>query len=234
MRIYLLFFVFFLIGCGKIAVKTENKQFIIPQYFYNYNLWNKIIYAEVGGYVIINPSDGPGDNTDSAYFNEINELIDNGKIPIGYVSSNWANKDIKEILKDIDKWIELYPNIKGFFIDEVSTLKTWFYYYDDIVKYIRSKGNYKIVLNPGTMPDAVYFSIADVIIVYEGEPKNLPKNVCAIYPSKSAVVIYNASISDMRKILLKPCKYFYITDDNDSNPFDTLPSYFDEEIELLK
>jgi len=231
---FLIFFLFLLLGCGGVSNTKSAKHIIIPQYFYNYNLWSKVIYADINGYVIINPSDGPGDNTDSAYLNEIDDLIENGKIPIGYISTRWGSRDTKDIMLDIDKWIELYPNIKGFFLDEVTSLNEWVSFYENIIKYIHSKGEYRVVINPGTMPESLYFSLADLVVVFEGDVKNMPADVCEKYSDKSAIIVYGADYIQMRKVLYKPCLYLYVTDDNDSNPFDTLPSYFDEEIELLK
>ena len=233
MRILLLLFSLFFIGCN-VSVSEKNKKIIIPQYFYDYDLWQKVVDADIKGYVIINPSNGPGDNTDSAYSNEIQDLIDGGKTPIGYIYTKWGDRDIEEVKDDVDKWLELYPQIKGFFIDEASTLSDRFKYYKELKNYIDSKGNYKFVLNPGTFPNGVYFSIADTVVVYEGNATALDDNVCKSYSSQSAVIVYGADENQMRNIVNRPCRYFYVTDDNDTNPYDSLPSYFDEEIKLLK
>ena len=107
--------------------------------------------------------------------------------------------------------------------------------YKDIYNYIKSKGKYFVVLNPGTMPNTAYFSIADNIVVYEGDVKNLPSEACKSYAYKSSIIVYGADEAKMREIVsIKHCRYMYITDDNDTNPYDSLPSYFDEEIDVLK
>ena len=234
MRLILLLFPLFFIACNVSVTSDENKKIIIPQYFYDYDLWQKVVDTDTDGYVIINPSNGPGDDTDSAYFNEIDDLVRNGKTPVGYVYTKWGERDIEEVKDDIDKWLGLYPQIKGFFIDEASTLSDRFEYYKELKEYIDSKGDYKFILNPGTVPDGIYFSIADTVVVYEGNATGIDDKVCGEYPSQSAVIVYGADENQMRDIVKKACRYFYITDDNDTNPYDSLPSYFDEEIMLLK
>jgi len=234
MRVFLAFFALLLLGCGASVSEEASKKIIIPQYFYDFDLWKKVIDADIGGYVIINPSNGPGESTDSAYLNEIHDLIRSGKTPVGYVYTKWSDRSIDEVKEDIDTWLKLYPEIKGFFIDECSNSVEKFPYYEELKNYIKAKGDYKIVLNPGTQAPAVYYSISDTVVSFEGAAKDAPDDLCAVYPSKSAAIIYDANESFMREALNRPCEYFYITDDNDSNPYDTLPSYFDEEIELLK
>jgi len=232
-KLLILLLTIFFIGCNT-TTTNSSKKIIVPQYFYDYNLWDKVAKADIKGYVIVNPADGPGDNVDSAYVNDIEKLINYGKTPIGYVYTKWGDRDISEVKKDIDKWLELYPKIKGFFIDEASSLSNKFPYYNELKNYISSKGNFKFVLNPGTFPDEVYFSIADAIVVFESVASKVPNDICTSYSDKSAIIVYGASEEKMRELVRKPCTYFYITDDNDSRPYDTLPSYFDEEIELLK
>jgi len=229
---WLLLAVFFFLGCGT---STEvSKGIIVPQYFYDSALWDKVINADIGGYVIINPSNGPGDSADSAYVNEINELNAHSKIPIGYIYTKWGDRSIDDVKADIDKWLELYSGIKGFFVDEAASSADKSEYYTELADYIKSKGDYKIVLNPGTKPDAVYFGIADTVVVYESNASAVPDDVCSNYSDKSAIIVYGADEEEMENLVNRPCKYIYVTDDNDSNPYDSLPSYFDEEIDALK
>jgi hypothetical protein len=224
---------------AKDALIIDTDQgVIIPIYFYNNddtNKWEEVINIQSEAVVIINPFNGPGNEIDENYVTFINDLINNSKKPIGYVHTQWGERDIELVKKDIDTWLQFYPKIQGFFIDEASESITKIDYYKDIYNYIKSKGNYFIVLNVGTMPNESYFSIADNIVVYEGDVKNLPNEACKSYAYKSSIIVYGADEDKMKEIIsTKPCMYIYITDDNDSMPYDSLPSYFDEEIELLK
>ena len=239
---FLILPLFIFMGCkAVIENQDENstqveKNMVIPAYFYDENLSQKVTKANLDDMiVIVNPNNGPGDKNDSYYTNFITNLVNAHKIPIGYVYTKYSNRNLDEVENDIDKWIKLYPKIKGFFIDEVSSNKDDLTYYKTLSDYIHQKGDYYIELNPGTMPDKGYFDISDSVVVYEDRVKYYDYNVCKDYPDKSAVIIYGANRNDMKNIIKNSnCKYYYITDDNLPNPYDSLPSYFDEEINELK
>jgi len=215
--------------------KKEKRGLIIPAYFYNESLWERVVYAPIDEIVIINPANGPGSSKDENYEKFISDLTAHDKRPVGYVYTKWGDRDIDLVKDDIDTWIEFYPQIEGFFLDEAASGADKLGYYENIYDYIKSQGKFFVVLNPGTMPISAYFDISDNIVVYEGEAKNLTHESCKTYADKSSIIVYNATEEQMREIIAtKHCKYLYITDENDSNPYDDLPSYFEEEIEALK
>jgi len=208
-------------------------EMIIPLYFYDVNKFNEIAQYR-NEIVIINPDNGAGNSIDNNYKNLIDKLNNNQDLPIGYIYTKWGGRNIEEVKADIDKWIKFY-SIKGFFVDETSTSKENLSYYKKLYDYIKSKGNYYIVLNPGAMPNSEYFDIADNIIVFEDSVNNLKEDVCIQNPDKSSIIVYNVSEAQMENIIKNhKCKGIYITDDTLPNPYDTLPGYFDKEIKLLK
>jgi hypothetical protein len=228
-------FVFIFIGCGG-ENNTNNKSgIIIPAYFYDANLWDEVVNADSLNkfIVIINPNYGPGDNTDDFYSSVINDLITENKTPIGYVYTKWGSRDISEVENDIDKWLNLYPSIKGFFIDEANSTADGVTYYKTLYSYIKAKGNYFVVLNPGTTPNTEYFNVSDLVVVFENDVSKLNNNVCENNFEKSAVIVYGADEEDMKEFK-NVCGYVYFTDDSGNNPYDSLPSYFYEEINELK
>lgn len=232
--LFLILFLLYGYGVGSETVETETR-IIVPAYFYDAAFWEKLIQSKArGSIVIINPSNGPGDVTDINYKTWISQLVGGSKIPVGYVYSSYSNRNITDVYNDIEKWIRLYPQIKGFFIDEVNVSAEAYVYYENLFKFIKMKGDYFIVLNPGTRPNDEMFNVADIVIVFEGDVKNLNTDVCALNPEKSSVIVYNASEDDMKHLGLLNCAYKYFTDDGGSNPYDSLPSYFNEEIEYLK
>jgi hypothetical protein len=232
--VLILLSVFLGCGSGESGVTVKKRGLIVPVYFEDFEKRQEVINADTEEIVIVNPFNGPGSEVDENYVNFI-ENLNSSKKPIGYVYTKWGNRDINQVKEDIDVWLELYPEIQGFFIDEVSNNENNVSFYKNISDYIKSKGNYFVVLNVGTMPESVYFSIADNIVVYEGNITNLPDKSCESYSDKSSIIVYGADEKRMREILLsKYCRYLYITDDNDVAPYDSLPSYFNEEIELLK
>jgi len=236
MKKILFLILFLLYGCGggSKTVVTETRM-VVPAYFYDAELWDRLIQSDAqGGIVIINPSNGPGDAEDINYKTWISQLADTSKIPVGYVYSSYSNRNIADVYDDIEKWIRFYPQIKGFFIDEVNVSAQAYVYYEDLFKFIKMKGDYFVVLNPGTRPIEEMFNVADSVIVFEGDVKDLNTDVCDLNPEKSSVIVYNASEDDMKRMSLLNCAYKYFTDDGGSNPYDSLPSYFNEEIEYLK
>lgn len=212
----------------KNIIFSDRKVLILPLYFYDTAKWKKVSTVSNDEIIIINPSNGPGDEIDENYKNFLKTLSD--KVPIGYVFSNYSKRSLEDIKKDIDKWLLFYPQIRGFFIDEVS--EDNFNYYKQIFDYIKSKGNYLVVLNPGTIVDDNYFDISDIVVVYEDNKKEFAK-YCDKFPQKSALIVFNANKDDMKKLVEAKCRYIFITDEEFNN-YSDLPSYFDEELKLLK
>jgi hypothetical protein len=231
-KLFLLIGIILFFGCGSSV--SEKRGLIVPVYFYNLSEWERVENASIDEIAVINPSNGPGSSVDENYADFIKALVNNGKKPIGYVYTKRGERDISEVEDDIDTWISFYPQIKGFFIDEAASGVDKLDYYEKLKDYIKAKGNYFIVLNPGSMPNAAYFSIADNIVVYEGNVSELNAS-CTSYADKSSIIVYNATKEQMLDIINRyHCRYLYVTDDNLPNPYDTLPSYFDEEIDALK
>jgi hypothetical protein len=235
--IYYLVVVSLLIGCGAGGTGDENsKGIIVPAYFSDNYLWEKIKDVNLSEnpsdfLVIVNPDNGPGEYYDEKYADIVNSLKE--KTPLGYVYTKWGERDIDEVKNDIDRWIAFYPGVKGFFLDEASADESGLAYYSELFKYIKSKGAYTVVLNPGTRPQSGYYGVSDVVVVFEGDVKELNPDVCKDNFSSSAVIVYGAGESEMKEYK-SVCGYVYFTDDGGNNPYDTLPWYFDEEIEQLK
>ena len=217
--------------------QNSSKALLVPAYFYDINKWQELARLDSNATIIVNPNSGPGESTDSNYVKFIDDLVANNKKPIGYIYTKWGKRDISEVEADIDTWLALYPNIKGFFIDEASSSKEEFSYYQELSRYIKAKKELSITLNPGTPSDEIYYSIADTIVVFESPIRelNTSKDYCQSFSSKSALIVYGANKTQMQDTLHQnSCSYFYITDDSLPNPYDTLPSFLDEEIKLLK
>ncbi len=235
------FFIFllvalFLLSCNSNTLEEntplDSKALLIPAYFYDKAKWKELNKLTSNATIIINPNSGPGESVDSNYKDFIDTLLAKEKKPIGYIYTKWSKRDIEEVEADIDTWLELYPNIQGFFIDEVANSKEEFNYYQTLSNYIKAKRELFIVLNPGTFIDENYYSIANTIVVFENSVKELnsTKDYCQNFNSQSALIVYEANKTQMQDIIaFNSCKYFYITDDSLANPYDTLPSFLDEE-----
>ena len=208
-----------------------NRTAVIPAYFYDFDKWDDVSKYK-NNIVIISPSNGPGTEIDKHYQDFISKLNANKNLPVGYIYTKWTERDISEVKNDIDKWIELYQ-IKGFFLDEVSRHKEDLSYYKEISDYIHSKGDYYIVLNPGTYPDDEYFDIADNIIVFEDSVSELKGDECNLNSQKSSIIAYDSNESQMENVIMNyKCRGVYLTDGTLPEPYD-LATYFDKEMELI-
>lgn len=227
------------VGCdgGSSAVNENNisklqKEMMLPAYFYDSSLWDRVFEQNETMIVIVNLDNGVGDKEDSYYQNIIQKLKKDLKVPVGYIPSNYAQRDQEEFKAEVDRWLKFYPEIEGFFIDEVSIED--FDYYKRISEYIKSKGTYEVILNTGTLPEDNYFEIADNIVVYEGAiSKMKQENICK-YPQKSTIIVHGASKEQMKDLIdSKDCKFIYASDENGGRAYLTLPSYFEDEIKYI-
>ena len=65
-----------------------------------------------------NPDSGPGKERIEAFSSQAERCRGAGQRVLGYVSSDYARRDVKEVLQDIEKYRSWFA-IDGFFIDEV-------------------------------------------------------------------------------------------------------------------
>jgi len=219
----------------NIVVIKEHRNMLLPLYLEDEDTWNEVINLDMPDLIaVVNPDNGAGYQVSPVYEKVIPDLVASGKLPVGYIPTNYGNRDINDVKDEIDRWLELYPDIKGFFLDEVSDKSSEFPYYEEITNYIKSLGDFYIVLNVGTYPAEEYFSIADNIVVYE-DLYPFDYTVCDNHPDQSSIIVYGVNESLMYEIIKNTkCKYVFITDDNLPNPYDSLPTYLNTEIELLK
>ncbi|KAF1014363.1 MAG: hypothetical protein GAK29_04658 [Acinetobacter bereziniae] len=118
-------------------------------------------------------------------------------------------------------------------------------YYRVIYSYIKTKySGAFVVLNPGSGVAQCYASVADVLIVFESnvnayetwqQPSWSQNQVNA---NQFWHLIYNVKTQqDMERILnlskARNAGYVYVTDDDLPNPWDTLPQYWEAELNKI-
>ena len=193
------------------------------QKLYNFNTNKKV-------FVVVNVDNGPSEQPDSNYANAISRLKTKGFYVVGYVRTLYANRDINSVKTDIDRWLQLYPNmIDGFFIDEVADQS--YNHYADVYSYVKSiSPNMYVILNPGTIVDTSYWNISDKIVIFESSYGNFrnynhsfnfqtSSNVCIIvygvpditsfYQVKSKGLSINSSCQYITEYSNNP--YFYLS-----------------------
>jgi hypothetical protein len=130
--------------------------------------------------------------------------------------------------------------VDGIFLDEVSDDPLDLAYYQDLANYIRAKSGSFIMINPGTVPDEQYMDVADVVVVFENtysvyEGATFPAWIDN-YPSyRFQHMVYNVTETQFpsawQKALNHNVGYVYFTDDVLPNPWNSLPSYWDTEVD---
>jgi hypothetical protein len=201
---------------------------------------------------IVNPGNGPGAAVDPNYTTVVNNLLSAGGQPIGYVYTNYGNRSLADVEADVKQWLTLYPNIKGFFLDQMSTDPTLApTYYRSLYTFIKSQSpSLTVVANPGTNTTEAYASnrTADKLVVFEGTETSYlsysPASWMSKYsPSLFADIVYDTpTVSDMQHVLTLSVQNrsasAYVTDQPLINPppgylYDRMPSYWDQEVAAL-
>ena len=216
----------------------------IPAYYESSSLWAQSISQSprVGGYVILNPIDGPGNAVVSSYVTLIKNVQAAGVKVIGYVATGYGAVSASTAKTYVDRYKAWY-GVDGIFFDEVSADSAQVSYYQGLANYVKATAGTFVSLNPGTIPDEAYMNVADTVCIYEDAYDNFVswKNPSWInkYPaSKITYLIYDApdSASVTNAITLTKQRnggYLYVTNDNLPNPWDTLPPYWSQELSLM-
>jgi hypothetical protein len=209
-------------------------SYVIP--FYPYPVekyrseWEKLFNLNTSKrvYVIINPNNGPGNITDANnYSGVINKLKAKGFYVIGYVYTNYGNRNSEDVKNDMNKWLSLYgtDKIDGFFIDEASNDIQKFDYYKDIYNFAKTDLKGKLViLNSGANVNIEFFNISDKIIVFENSEANFEafqyNNYSSINSDKVCSIVHStpadkvSSVKD--KMLNNNSRCGYLTDKADN------------------
>jgi hypothetical protein len=235
----------------------EVGQMLIPLYIYPDtgsvgSRWDQVISAsdQISITAIINPNSGPGGcPPDSAYETGINDLRNAGVTIVGYVDTNYGERDAELYVKpDVDLYNQCF-GIDGIFFDRVASSAIKISYYEDLYDYVKSKDNLdKVFLNPGTHIDEVYLSLpaGDTAVIFEGYswdwPGYEPDNYVSTYPAERfAMLVHSVCAiegadtmrSHIHLAMDRNIGYVYVTDDTPPNPWDTLPFFWLDEIEYI-
>jgi hypothetical protein len=210
--------------------------------------WERLLNAapSITVSAIANPNDGPGAASDQDYRNMIRRAKEVGIEITGYVSTNYGKRPKAEVKKDIDRWVDYYPEIDGIFFDEQSSGEGQVILYRELFDHARSNIKNAVVIgNPGVVPSELYSSQAgaDIECIFEsdkGFDDFSPPPWVANYPPERfcALLLHVSGVDRMKKSVRKAVEQgmgnVYVTDDKMPNPWDRLPSYWTEEVEVLK
>ena len=216
----------------------------VPAYSYpagkGLRFWDRLIEAakRVPITAIANPASGPGEQRDENYTMVLARAERAGVRLIGYVSTDYAKREMAAVKREVDRWTALYPMIEGIFFDEQSSDRKQVEYYAALSKYARTKiPNAVVASNPGTVcaPEYVASQAFDVICVFENgrgyDDFQMPKWDVPTGRTQFAALPYGEAEADVahrycEQAASKGFSYIYVTHDVLPNPWDELASYW--------
>ena len=95
-------------------------KILVPAYFFPAGAgledWDRLIEAaaQVSIIAIVNPDSGPGEKPNPDYADVVTRAKKAGVEVIGYVNTGYGQRPRPEIEADIDRWIQFYPDIRGY------------------------------------------------------------------------------------------------------------------------
>ncbi len=224
----------------------------VPTYFYpageGLKEWDRLIAAarEVPIVAIANPASGPGDKADPNHAQIIGRATQAGVTVVGYVGTVYAKKPLAQAKAEVDRWLEFYSQIGGFFFDEQASDAGQLAYYRELFDYAREKTrNGFLASNPGVPCDVAYVNAAraDVVCIFENERGYDDFTLPAAWHDQelrhAAVVPFQTADARqmhdrLRRAVELKLGYFYATDDVGPNPWDRLPTYWDDEVAAIR
>ena len=238
----------------RVAGGAADVELLVPLYSYpswyeptNY-VWASVAAAagQVPVTAIINPNNGPdGGPPNADYLAGLNDLRSAGVTILGYVHTSYGARALTAVQADIDLYDQHF-NIDGIFMDEASTSTNQLAYYQALYSYIVASSNLRtVVSNPGThqLEPFITAPTADTTVIFEGSsgwPGYVQDDYLTNYPaSRFAALVYaEADAAVMRGHIMNAVQrgigFVYITDDTLPNPWDTLPAYWEDEVNYIQ
>lgn len=239
-------------GAGLCVGKAWALGLVVPAYFdpdQSSAAWSALNQAaqRVPLVAIANPDSGPTASRIASYTRAINALRAAGGKVIGYVSSSYAQRAIGLAKLDVDRYDSFYT-LDGIFVDELTNDSdvTHLAYYQELFQYIRSKrSTYMVIGNPGTTTLLSYLTRPTVtgLVTFENNsgydgyvpdawtqsrPSDVFTHLCYAVPNLLTMTNY------VQLAVKRNAGNIYVTDDSGSNPWDTLPSYWTNEVNLIE
>jgi hypothetical protein len=230
---------------------SRRLRLLVPVYIYpagdGRKEWQRLLDAasKVEIVAIVNPSSGPGDDQNSDYAAIFTEASNLRIALVGYVSTDYCKRPQPQIKKDIDTWLRLYPQIRGFFFDQQPRERQHVARFVELREYAKQKLPEALVItNPGVPCDDAYLAqavsnLTCVFVNFEGFDRfELPLALRAYDPFRFAAMPYNiAGVEAMRTALkdaiIKRIGYVFISDGKPPVHWDKLPAYWEAEVDAV-
>ncbi len=246
-----------LLLCLPLVARAQEMRIIVPAYFHpggaTLKYWEQMNTAahKVPLWVIINPADGPGKQTEPESAAAFKALRAAGGRTLGYVDTDYCKRSQVDVLKDIDLWLSLYPGqTDGFFLDEMTNDDSTEHldYLAHVYAYIKSKNPAFLVMgNPGTNTLEVYLKrpVCDALMTFESAASEYPAYQPDAWttnyrPDQFAHILHTAPPTEaflldaIKTAQARRAGWIFITDaifdKTHRNPYNRLPRYWDKEV----
>lgn len=225
-----------------VRTTTHCSYLLVPAFFYPGPEWKKMD----GGkheprVVILDLTDtGAGSGPVGVFQSEVRYAQKRGITVLGYSSTQYGSRPIGQVEADVRNYKAWYK-VTGVFLDEGSTTSKELPYYRAVSAYIRKENpGAPIWLNSGAFPSRGYMETANVIMTFEGPYANYvgdaptPAWVRDYDPRRFANNVYDTPVADWQHTLAliqqRHVGWSYVTDLTGSNPYSSLPSYWQPEV----
>jgi hypothetical protein len=190
--------------------------------------------------VVVNPDSGPGARRSHAYISAVHLLQAAGVRVLGYVPTGYGWRPLQDAIGDVDRYRSWY-GVDGIFFDEAASDAALVSHYRALARAARRDADGLVVLNPGVPPAPGYFDLADLVVTFEGDyeaylaaMRDTPEWLQRQPRDRVAHLIYGATrVQALSALTDSAAGYLYATSGALPNPWRTLPSYLDEEVEAL-
>lgn len=219
---------------------TACREALVPAYLPPRELTQLLHGRRRPRMVVVNPENGPGPRRTQGYISAVHALQAAGVRVLGYVSTGYAGRPLRDAVADVDRYRAWY-RVDGIFFDEAASDAARVPYYRALAGAARGDDGGVVVLNPGVPPAPGYFDLADVVVTFEGTydayataMAETPAWLRELRPDRVAHLLYGATRAQALSALSGSASgYLYVTSGALPNPWRTLPSYLDEEVEAL-
>lgn len=222
--------------------RTTCRSSLIPAYVAPAAITALVEGSEHPRLLIVNPSSGPGADKQPPYRDAVAAAHASGARVVGYVPTSYGARDPAAVEADIDRYRAWY-GVDGIFLDEAAHDGAHLPYYRALSRYVRDARDALVLLNPGTVPDAGYFDLADVVVTFEGPAADYadaldrtPKWLQRLPPDRIAHLVYGASRQQALAAAKAPlgAGWVYVTSGGLPDPWRTVPDYLQDEEAALR
>ncbi len=226
-------------GPAHAAGATTCPTGLLPAYVHPADTatWDRLLTAtRPGSFVIINPASGPGTAADPAYAATVKRAAAAGLRVLGYVPTNWGKRSSSSVKADVDRYGRWY-GVTSIFFDEAATSTASLSYYRTLYRRVKSAGG-AVVLNHGVAPAQGYMDVSDVVVTFEGDANAYATATTPSWTSGYAAerfghLVYGTPADRLDEVLTAARTHragrVFVTSDVLTNPWDTLPAYYEEQ-----